>query len=293
MGTRIEALQPALGAAKRVEVELPGPDGRGVAVDVSAARVPMGSSELVIAIARDLSERRAAEVERRRLNDDASRARRARDELLGTASLELDFPLALLGRQIDLLAAENPPLAARLAAARVAVNRIARTVDLVGVAARPPEDATEGAAAECDFAAIVRDVAKCFENEAGYLGSAIEVSALEPVLGHWDAKAVDRIASVLIAHALRRGGGKPLAVAVEKLDDAVRLTVVDAASGVAVLDAARTLDEPGESGDGAPGGLGLWVARRIVEAAHGTLTVSTRRGEGSAVCVTLPHRRTK
>lgn len=285
VGTRIEVMKPVLegGGGSLVDVALTNARGVVTHVDVSAAKVDLGARRVVIAIARDVSERVAAQEEQDRLHGEASRALRARDAVPGLIAAELGVPVHRLARTLDGIAAESAEAAPSLVAARRQLRRLTQLVDLIALAARAPAGEIHFAEERLDLATIVCEVAGRFAEELEEAGSQLDLRAGARVIGRWDRVRVEQIVTVLLTNALRHGAGKPIVVAVEEANGEARVIVGDAGSGVAVGDPAATLDE--RRGDA---GLGLWVARRIVEAAGGALLVASQPGEGVLVTVTLP-----
>jgi signal transduction histidine kinase len=71
----------------------------------------------------------------------------------------------------------------------------------------------------------------------------------------------------------------------------VFVTVTDRGPGIAPEDHERIFEPFERAGDDplvCGFGLGLWTARRLVDAHHGTLHVASARGEGARFTVELP-----
>ena len=84
-------------------------------------------------------------------------------------------------------------------------------------------------------------------------------------------------------------GGGELTVTAGLGGGQVEITVVDSGTGIDAPDVGRVFDPlftTKERGKGT--GLGLTIARDVVGAHGGTITVSSRPGEGTAVTVRLP-----
>ena len=109
---------------------------------------------------------------------------------------------------------------------------------------------------------------------------------------------VQRVLNNLVENAIRytpRGGS--VSVDAHVVDGAqVQVQVADTGEGIAESDLAHIFEPFYRGGDAASrrrdefggAGLGLAIAKGIVEAHNGQLTVETRRGEGSRFCFTLP-----
>jgi signal transduction histidine kinase len=95
----------------------------------------------------------------------------------------------------------------------------------------------------------------------------------------------------LLSNAAKYGRGAPIDVDLEGSAEVVRLTVRDHGIGIATEQQARIFErfEKAVSIRHYGGfGLGLWSARRMVEALGGAIRVESRVGEGAAFTVELP-----
>jgi signal transduction histidine kinase len=115
----------------------------------------------------------------------------------------------------------------------------------------------------------------------------------EPVLLSCDATRVEQVLHNLVSNALKYSqAGSRVDVLVGHEGDEAVLSVVDRGIGIS-NEELRTLFAPfrrtGRAREKAPGvGLGLSVARRIVEAHGGRIEVESRPGVGSTFRVRLP-----
>jgi signal transduction histidine kinase len=95
----------------------------------------------------------------------------------------------------------------------------------------------------------------------------------------------------LLSNAVKFGSGRPIEVAVERDQELARLTVTDHGIGIAPDQQSRIFErfERAVSSRHYGGfGIGLWVARQLVEAHGGSILVASRTGEGSRFTVSLP-----
>jgi signal transduction histidine kinase len=112
----------------------------------------------------------------------------------------------------------------------------------------------------------------------------------QPILGSWDALRVEQVLVNLLANAVKYGAGKPIEVGVEAGAEHVQVSVADQGIGIAPAKQAVIFDRferavPEREYGGL--GLGLWIVRRIVEAMHGEVSVTSRPGEGATFKVVL------
>ncbi len=121
--------------------------------------------------------------------------------------------------------------------------------------------------------------------------SSIEVSAVTAVVGMWDLIRVEQVVTNLLTNAFKFGGGKPIEITVEERGSIGRLVVVDHGIGIAPEDQERIFHryEQATSSRRAGGlGLGLYIARQIIEAHGGTIRVESQPGQGSTFTIDFP-----
>ncbi len=95
----------------------------------------------------------------------------------------------------------------------------------------------------------------------------------------------------LVANALKFGPAKPIELEVTEHDGTAKLTVTDHGLGIRAEDLSRIFGrfERVVSVRNYGGfGLGLWIAREIVEAHAGAISVASKPGEGSTFTITMP-----
>jgi signal transduction histidine kinase len=111
------------------------------------------------------------------------------------------------------------------------------------------------------------------------------------VVGRFDRLRLRQALGHLVDNALKFGAGKPVQLCVERAGDGATITIVDHGGGVTEDEQTRMFDrfERAASADHHGGfGVGLWVARHVVEAQRGTITVRETPGGGVTLIVTLP-----
>jgi signal transduction histidine kinase len=95
----------------------------------------------------------------------------------------------------------------------------------------------------------------------------------------------------LVHNAARYGLGKPIRVELRRVAAVARLTIEDHGVGIAAEDLGRVFDRFTRIGPLRPIsglGMGLYLARTIVEAHGGTLRVESAAGRGSTFTIELP-----
>jgi signal transduction histidine kinase len=106
-----------------------------------------------------------------------------------------------------------------------------------------------------------------------------------------DEFRIEQVITNLLTNALRYGDGKPVAVTVSAGEGRGLVSVRDQGMGIAPADQERIFQQFERTAGSAqvPGlGLGLYIARQIVEAHRGRLEVSSELGQGSEFVLYLP-----
>ena len=134
-------------------------------------------------------------------------------------------------------------------------------------------------------------VAARIAESADRAGCSLEVDVAPGVTAFGDRLRVEQVITSLLANAMKYGAGSPIALALAPRNGVAVLTVADRGIGIAPEDQARIF-QPFERAASARHygglGLGLWIAREIIEAGGGAIRVESRPREGSTFRVELP-----
>ncbi len=245
----------------------------------------------------EVARRAALAIAHARLLGDARAAARAREEFLQVASHELRGPLGTLRLGVQLLlrdphgAAATRPPEARLRMIERQADRLVRLSEALLDVSRITAGRLVLAREEADLAALVREVAGRYAEEAADAGCALTCDAPGPVRCAFDAARVEQVVSNLVSNALKYGHGKPVRVGVSASNGTARVTVADQGIGIDAADQARIFGrfERAVSGRHYSGlGLGLWIVQQIIAAHGGGIRVASAPGQGSTFTVELP-----
>jgi signal transduction histidine kinase len=229
------------------------------------------------------------------------RAVRVRDDFLSMASHELRTPLTSLKVHIQgaLRAAtrrnEDPvPVSqyvAKLETLEHNVTRLAQLVDSLLDISRINAGRLDFELAEVDLAAVVREVATRFSEEAARAGCPLVVRTDQRVVGQWDRGRLDQVVTNLLTNALKYAPGAPVEISVRQEESHATLEVCDQGIGIREEDRHRIFERferavPHENYSGF--GLGLWIVNEIVTGLGGSVTVESAPGKGAIFRVQLP-----
>ncbi|WP_223757522.1 GAF domain-containing sensor histidine kinase [Myxococcus sp. RHSTA-1-4] len=223
---------------------------------------------------------------------------RARDEFISIAAHELRTPLTPLKLQLETL--RRSVVAACLGDARVMrhleragaqVERLSQLVERLLDVSRVATGRLGLVLEDVDLSRLAAEVTDRFREEAEEAGCPLVVHTPGPVRGAWDQLRIEQVLSSLLSNAIKYGAGHPIDVSVEGHGELARLCVRDEGIGLAREDASRIFErfERAVSPTHYRGmGLGLYVAKQIVEAHGGTIVVRSQPGKGSTFTVVLP-----
>ncbi|MDQ2820519.1 MAG: ATP-binding protein [Pseudomonadota bacterium] len=145
-----------------------------------------------------------------------------------------------------------------------------------------------------DVGEMVGQIADDARFESSNSGAAITVQASHGITVSGAPDLLWRAIENIVRNAIKHGGGK-VEVAVTPHDARVAIVVSDRGPGIHPGDLpslfqpffrCQAADGGGNSVDGH--GLGLAIARRVIDAHDGTIQVANRHGGGLAVSITLP-----
>jgi PAS domain S-box-containing protein len=239
-------------------------------------------------VTRDLTARKQADEERLRLAQ-AEEAIRLRDEFLVIAAHELKTPLTALGLQLQKLERQVPQASA--ATALRSARRLGALVDSLMDVSRIAGGTLKLDVRDCDLAELAREVAERWRDEASRAGAELMVDAGTPVRGVWDPLRIDQVVENLLGNALKYAPGKPVRIAVGKRDGRAELSVSDEGPGIpagAEERIFRRFERAVDMRNYGGLGLGLYIAREIVQAHGGTICVESGAETGATFRVLLP-----
>ncbi len=280
-----------------------------ICVPLASSGKPIGAMTLVtsdssqrrfdvadLSLAADLARRAAIVVEHARLFHEAQQATRARDDVLAVVAHDLRNPLNTVSMAVSLMLESTPPERVQerrqVEIVRRAADRMNRMIqDLLDVkrmeSGRLTIDAKPEAAAD-----LINDTLDMLRPLAAGSTIRLETSIddnLPPVLA--DSSRIQQVLSNLVGNAVKftpRAGR--ITVCAEAIENEVRFGVIDTGPGIPAEQLPHIFGRfwQAKSSDRRGIGLGLAIAKGIVEAHNGRIWVESHVGLGSTFYFTLP-----
>jgi len=214
-----------------------------------------------------------------------------RRRLLADVSHELRTPLSVVQGNLEALVdGVHPADEAHLLAILDETKVLSRLVEDLRTLSLAESGALALHREAIDVGALVRETVESFASQAEPVSVSLE-SDVPEALPQVDADPVraGEILSNLIANALRytpRGGH--VSVTARALESGVVLEVRDTGAGIAPERLARIFDRFYKSPESRGAGLGLAIAKQLVEAHGGEISATSVVGQGTTIRFTLP-----
>ena len=265
-------------------------DGRVIDVSVTISPVRDETERIIgaSAIARDVTVQEEA----------AKEALRIREEFISVAAHELRTPLTTLYARLQLIerrlgrADLDPTAVLRdLTLVRQAADRLKTLIDRLLDVSRIRSGQLQLEREATDFAAMIESVVLMLAETSG---RQITLRAAPPLRNHQatvDGVRIEEVVVNLIDNAVKYSpSNTPIDVELTSTRDEIRIAVRDHGPGIRPEERTRIF-EPFHRSSSARGpgiGLGLHIAKEIVELHGGTLTVEAPAAGGSLFVVTVP-----
>ena len=232
-----------------------------------------------------------AEAASARALEAATQAARARDDVLAIVSHDLRGPLHAIGLACEALREEATGDAVRyLGAIERASGRAERLIADLLEASALENGALQLARGHVDALSIVRQAAADHELLAKESGGRITAHLPEAsVAVSADRDRVLQVLSNLIGNALKHARGSAIDIFVAQREHEAVIAVKDGGPGITDAELPHVFNRywHGRTKKGGAG-LGLAIAKGIVEAHGGTVAVASKSGEGTEFSFTLP-----
>ena len=170
-------------------------------------------------------------------------------------------------------------------------RRLARLVDSLLDVTRLGAQQLHPDVESFDLAALIQDVVELFRGELAAARCELVLRASTPIVGSWDRGRLEQVVANLLSNAIKYGAGHPVEIETGLRGRMATISVRD--HGIGMDDATRAqLFQRFKRGVSARHygglGLGLFIARQLVEAMKGSITVEAAPAKGATFLVELP-----
>jgi two-component system, OmpR family, sensor histidine kinase BaeS len=218
-----------------------------------------------------------------------------RRDLMADITHELRTPLTVIQGNLEgILDGVYTPDEARLKSLLEETQILSRLVDDLRTLALAESGALQLKKEPTDLAVLLGETVSAFRAQADAAGVSLDMQ-VEPAapLFDLDPERIRQVLSNLIANALRYtppGGAIHVRFRTTTLDEAklVELIVEDTGTGIAPEVLPHIFNRFYKSRDSSGTGLGLPIARHLVEAHGGTITAQSQPGQGTTIRISLP-----
>jgi PAS domain S-box-containing protein len=281
------------------EMERTRADGTRYVAGVTFTRHGLEDSDALIAVSRDVTDRRLLVDELVAAKGNLEREMRARADFIATASHELRTPVTTLRTLAALLLEKLGPREELADDARLLdildheTRRLAHLVDDLLKIAKIDTPEAALAAQQIDLRSVVASEVEELEH-FGQTGPRIELHlCAQPATVLGDEEALRSIVDNLVGNARKfTSPAGQVDVSVETDHERVRFIVTDTGVGIPKSDLPHIFERffrSTQAGAKAPGaGLGLAIVARLVDLMRGTISVASEVGRGTTVTIEYP-----
>ncbi len=225
----------------------------------------------------------------------------AQTEFVQNASHELRTPLAVIQTTGELLL-DRPEsrIVDRFEDVNVIASetrRLSRLVDDLMTLSLDDAGRAPLARTEVSAGALLGETAGAYEEFAALQGKRIEVDAEDGLFVEADADKLRQLLNILVDNALKyTEAGDVVRLCAQAKGAKCVLRVADTGCGIDPADRARAFErfyraDKARSREAGGHGLGLSIAKSIVDAHGGTIALEANEPQGTVVIITLPHAR--
>ena len=292
---------------RRFELEVLRKTGDLFSVEFSVTPLQEEDERSLIVFVRDISERRNFEKKQLDLIKQEHEARQAaeqtvnmRDDFLSIAAHELKTPITPISIQLQMLERclkdlgtekINEKLLKMTQNSKFELDRLTNLIDELLDVSRINAEGLVLNIQEVNLGDRIHKIIERYREAALKKGTVINETLESNITGLWDLARIESAIENLITNAIKYGKGKPVAVTAGIKDKFAIITVKDLGIGISEKDKFKIFErfERAVSVKNFGGlGLGLYIARKIVEAHGGSIQVESELGQGSVFSVKLP-----
>ena len=249
-----------------------------------------------VGFAEDLARLAALALDNARLHDIVRASLRARDEMVGVVSHDLRNPVAAVKMLSRMLLSAPEKVGKKM---RESIDLISQAAEQMDALIRDLLDVNRLDAGKLAISAVPMDPSVLLTDSLQTLRPLVEEKGISLDLqietalpkAMADRERIQQALSNLVGNAIKfSGAGSKIVVVARKEADGVIISVLDKGKGIAAEQLPRVFDRYWQSSrtDRQGAGLGLAIAKGIVEAHGGRIWIESRPGEGTTASFSLP-----
>jgi PAS domain S-box-containing protein len=303
MRHHLETGESRLLGSGRVQVEARRKSGQIFPVELSIEKTMSPQGEIFVSYLRDISDRREAEEKLLKARDEALSSEQAKSRFIAVMSHEMRTPLNGLLGSLDLLKStqlsdkQNQLTEMMQSSGQLLLHHVNDVLDI----SRLEGGNLANDQSPLDLDALIDEIVESQSALSTTKGLDLRYDRAEPNIGFVITSAIGlrQILLNLVNNAIKFTEKGSVTVKAFVVNDGkkLRLSVKDTGAGILPADQARifddfvTLDSSfGRKADGT--GLGLGIARRLVQAIGGEIGVESQPRQGSSFWLEIPYRPT-
>lgn len=280
----------------------------GVMIFISARR-GRSYDDMDVYLAEDLAKRAAQTIDHSLRFLEAQRDLRARDDFISIASHELKTPMTTLKLQLQMgkrqLQADSDDPEKNSLALRLMDESLRHANNLNNIVEDLLDVARMRNGLEClelqhaSLSAILQQATTDLMPQFKAARCHLELDLFDELHGNWDEKKLNHAIINVLTNAAKYAPGNPVTIKTRRLDpQTAGVWIRDRGPGINPKSRAQIFErfergierEETRHSDGAPGGLGLglFIAKTIVEAHQGSIQLNSKKGEGCEFFIKLP-----
>jgi two-component system, chemotaxis family, CheB/CheR fusion protein len=263
-------------------------------------------------VTRDLTERRLAEDKLIRANEDLearvqertaelAESLKVRDEFLSVASHELKTPLTSLKLQLQITDYNTNPeknisptpqeLSQSLRIALRQVDSLTNLIENLLDISRVRTGRFTLTPVEVDLSELTKIIVDHLSNQIVAAKIKIELRIENGIKGFWDRHRLEQVITNLLTNAVKYAPASHVVITTKRTENSAFLEVQDTGPGIPADKLTKVFERferAGASQNVAGLGLGLFIAKKIVESHRGNIQVKSELRKGTQFLIELP-----
>lgn len=224
-----------------------------------------------------------------------------RDEILSIASHELKTPLTSLKLQLQITKSQIKPETGTVPSPQNLDRSFSMSLKQVGSIVSLVDELLDVAKIHsgrftlnlqpANLGSLLRETTELFGEELKACACQLELDCDDEISGWWDRHRLEQVFVNLISNIIKYAPGQPAKITARKSATCAYVIVEDHGPGIPTESQRRIFDrfERGSTDQSTHGlGLGLYLAKTIIEAHHGSIGLESALNQGAKFMISLP-----